>query len=192
MSDNYVLDLEATRPDETVFYSRYTNLKLVRQPTIDETLVGGARRVLNPGTRYRFEQGVLRVRAGRDKMIDRDGWLAPGQEEGIERDAVEALRAHRRYNKDFWEAGREPGRPTPYEEDVLADMSKAAADLKDDVIERLLVGERETHNRQLLVRALTSALETTRAARIKLEGEVNDKAAEAAEAKAKPAKKAAE
>jgi hypothetical protein len=193
MTDNHTLDLEAQRPDEVVFFSRYTNMKLVRQNAVEEVLVGGIRRQVNPGKRYRFEQGTLRVRVGKDVMVDHDGWLARDAEEGIERDVVDALRAHRRYNKDFWEVGKEPGRLKPYDEDVLAWMSDAVADLDVDRLTQLLEDEKNTHARPLLVRALGSALEKTRETRVKIEAAANDQKAAAAEAKpakSKPAKAA--
>ncbi len=181
---NTLSEIENARPDEVVFLSRYTNLVLVRRNMRDD---GGInRRIIDTGKKYRFEQGVLRVRPGQDKMIDHDGWLHRDAEQDIERDAVDALRAHRRFNKEFWEVGKEPGRPQPYEEEVLEWLGEAVADLNVERLEQLLVGERETHNRPLLVRALTSAIKTTAATRAKLEGEANDKAA--AEAAAKPAK----
>lgn len=189
---NALAEIENTLPGEVVFLARYDNLVLVRQNAIDEVLVGGARRIVNPGKRYRFEQGVLRAKVGRAVMVDHDGWLARGAEENIERDEVDALRSHRRFNKDFWEVGKEPGRLVPYEETVLESMSEAVAALDVEALEKLLVGERETHNRPLLTRALAKALETTQTTRVKLEADANDKAAaEAAKsAKAKPAEKA--
>lgn len=190
MSDT-LTQIEEAHPDEVVFLSRYTNLLLVRHPAREEVLLGGVRRLVDHGKKYRFEQGVLRVRPGKDRMVDHDGWLHRDAEQDVERDAVDALRAHRRFNKEFWEVGKEPGRLQPYEETVLEWLGEAVADLDTERLEQILTGERETHNRPLLVRALASALKTTAATRAKLEGEANDKAAaEVKPAKAKPAKAA--
>lgn len=184
---NALAEIEDTRPGEVVFLARYDNLVLVRQPAIEDVLAGGARRIVQKGKRYRFAQGVLRAKVGRDVLVDHEGWLARDAEENVERDQVDALRAHRRYNKDFWEVGKEPGRAQPYEEDVLEWMSEAVADLDVERLEKVLAGEKETHNRPLLTRALTSALNKTRETRVKIEAAANDQAAAEAE-KAKPAK----
>lgn len=192
MSDT-LTQIENARPNEVVFLSRYTNLVLVRRPVQEEVLVGGARRIVDNGKKYRFEQGVLRVRPGKDVFVDHDGWLHQDAEQDVERDVVEALRAHRRFNKEFWEVGKEPGRAKPYDEDVLEWMSAAVADLDVERLEQLLSDERNGHNRALLVRALSSALEKTRETRVKIEAAANDEAAaKAKSAKAKPAAKDAE
>lgn len=195
MSDTPTIELEAKRPDEVVFYSKYTNYKLTRVNAIDETFAGGARRILNPGKRMRFVDNVYRARVGKDVLEDHDGWLHRDAERGIERDEVDALRAHRSYNKLFWEVGKEPGRLTPYDEDVLEWMSAAVADLDVERLEQLLSDERNGHNRALLVRALGAALEKTRETVVRIEAQANDEAAKKAEAKpakAKPAPKDAE
>ena len=59
-------------------------------------------------------------------------------------------------------------------------------------LEQILLGEKNTHARPLLVRALTKALEKTRETKANLEAAANDKAAAEASkpAKAKPAKDA--
>lgn len=191
---NALTEIENARPNEVLFISRYTNHKMTRVPAIDETLIGGQRRIVQQPKRIRFIDNVYRARIGKDVLVDHDGWLHRDAEQGVERDEVDALRAHRNYNKLFWEVGKEPGRLQPYEETVLEWLGEAVADLDIERLERILTGERETHNRPLLVRALSSALKTTQATRAKLEAEANDKAAAEAEAvkpaKAKPAQKA--
>lgn len=190
-------EIENAKPGEVVFLSRYANLTLTRVNSLEEVLVGGVRRQVTNGKRYRFEQGVLRVKPGKDRLVDHDGWLAADAEQDVERDIVEALRAHRLFNRDFHEVGKEPGRLVPYEEDFLGDLHSAVAELDVDAIEALIAAEKDGHNRPLLVKSAQKALETAVATRTKLEAEANDRDAEnasqpAQDAAKKPAKAKAE
>lgn len=96
------------------FFSNYTGYELVRQPRNDKPVPSGVGWINEtPGTRYKFQPAVddsgmligrLDVLAGSDVLQDTMGWLAPGEDQEITRDAPTALRAHKQYGQEFWQA----------------------------------------------------------------------------------------
>jgi hypothetical protein len=183
-----------------VFHSKFLRYELVRQPILQQPLATGGWQTVQKGVRYKFEPapsqpgargrgeegewvGVLTVMPGQDKLVDSDGWLAPGQEQGVERDVVEALMAHREFGQDFWLLGHEPGTLYPRPEEFRRDMIKASVALDEDALLELVVAEEKSHARQDLLRDARVTLEQVRQARAELE------AAQAAAEAGKPAAK---
>lgn len=163
MTDIQTAIEEAARDDSLrIFYSKHADLCLTRRPQIDQPLPTGGFHTAQESVRYRFKNGVLRVRVGDDKLVDHRGWLKRNAEQGVERDAVEALKAHHDYGHRFHLEGEEPGRPQPLERDFLKALTKAATKLDVAQIESMLEQEKATHKRMDLVLAAESALEGAR------------------------------
>lgn len=160
MSDPHLAELPAD--DEVTFLSAFNRYRLVRKPRITAYTETGARREIDPGRTYEWNQGVLKVRPGRDKMVDNETALAPGEDPDKERDVVEFLMAHPAFNRDFYREGYEPNRKLPREEDVLADMSKLLAVHDVEGLEALLNAETTTHGRPLLTGAIRGAIGAAR------------------------------
>lgn len=153
-------ELPKAAKDEVTFVSKFAALKLVRRPRQKSYGEGGQILRDVPPLRYAFRNHVLHVRPGRDLDTDLEHTLASGEETGVERDAVQWLKAHPQFNKLFWIDGEEPNKPRPFDHEVLAAMNDAVVHLDVDKLRGLLEAERSTHNRALLVGALTSAVES--------------------------------
>jgi hypothetical protein len=114
------------------FISKFTELELVRVPRNETPTVGLQWVTSTQAVKYKFYPtlaedgsglvGRLDVPVGSDKLVDGNRWLAPGEEQGIERDAPTALRAHVEFgaSRDFWQMPVPPpssaarsGRPWP-------------------------------------------------------------------------------
>jgi hypothetical protein len=158
MSDA-LTEISKAAKNEVVFFSKYANYKLVRRPRNRNYSEVGTVLRDEPPVRYQFRNHVLRVRPGRDIMQDPEHQLADGEEAGVDRDSVEWLKAHPQFNSTFWVDGEEPGRPRPFDHEVLAAMNEAVVNLDIDRLRSLLDAERSTHNRPLLTGALQSAVE---------------------------------
>lgn len=148
------------------FVSKYTELELVRQPAVDVPLPSGQAGWISqsPGLRYKFEPsldeagglvGKLDVIAGQDRLVDSSGWLARDAEQGVERDAVAALRAHREFGRDFW------AMPVPMTV-ARARIRQAIANLNEADLVALLAEEKAEHNRRELVTETQDALSLVR------------------------------
>ncbi len=131
--------------------------------------------------------GVLRVKEGQHKLAtDGEGWLAPGEEVGVERDAVKALMAHRGFGTKFWIAGHAPGTLYPRPEEWRANILQASVALDVDTLTDMIRQERSTHGRADLLAEAELALETVQAARAELEA-AQEQAAKKPAAKKAPA-----
>jgi hypothetical protein len=160
MSDG-LTELDKSAKNEVTFMSRAGAYKLVRKDETRTYNEVGQPLSQSPAVRYKFRNNVLKVRPGRDIMREvKPLWLAEGEDPDAERDAVDALKAHRHFNREFWVAGEEPGRPRPFEEVVLKEMAEAVARIDLDRLNALLDAERSTHNRPILTGALASAVES--------------------------------
>jgi hypothetical protein len=124
--------------------------------------------------------GVLRVKEGQDKLAtDGEGWLKPGEEVGVERDAVAALKAHRHFGTKFWMVGHAPGTIYPRPVDWRSDVRRATAKLNEEVLVEMIAAERRSHGRADLIAEAEDALSLVR----------EELAEAAAAAAAKPAPK---
>lgn len=178
-----------------LFESKYTELILVRQHKRQTPIPDGSGwHTIRENIEYRFHPessprgengwvGVLRVKEGQDKLAtDSDRWLAPGEEVGVERDAVKALMAHRSFGTKFWLVGHAPGTQYPRPEDWRKDVVQASVALDADTLERMIREEKGSHGRADLISEAELALSTVRDARAELE-------ATAEKAQSKPAAK---
>jgi hypothetical protein len=183
---------------EFVFISNYTAHRLVRRPKHEIPTVTGAWITRQDGVSYQFEPwldrdsgklvGILRVKAGQDKLdTDAGGWLKPGEEYGIERDAPTALMAHRAFQEDFWLHGFPPGTKLPRPQEWRADIRQASVDLNEELLVKMIADERRTHGREDLISEAQDALDLIRGA---LAAAQERAEAEAAPPKAKAAAKA--
>lgn len=170
----------ATKTRTVTFVSRYSDLTLVRKPEVDEYVTGIGRKVLQRALRYEFHQNHLKVTAGRDVHQDSEGWLAPGEDPDEERDAVEALKAHRAYGRDFWLEGHGPNVVYPRPVDVRKELKAAIAALDEARVAEMLREEREGHNRAELVEECEDALEVIGTAVAAIEAHKAEAAAQAA------------
>lgn len=181
---------------EVTFISNYSNHRLTRRAWVEKPLGdnSGGWVTSQVPVRYQFEAGmedgkvvgVLTVKAGQDKLVDHGGWLAAGQEQGVERDAVAALRAHREYGHDFVQQA------TPAKL-VRARIRSAIANLNGEDLEALISEERAEHNRRELVTEAQDALELVREQMANIRAAQEQAALEEQEkaVKAKPKAKAA-
>lgn len=153
------------------FESKYAAHTLVRYPKVDLPSPTGVGYVnTNKGKTYQFQPvpsprtesgfvGVLQVKVGQDKFdFDHDGWLRDGEEQGKERDAVEAFMAHREFGQDFWVQGHGPGTLYPRPQEWRADVTRATAALDDDKLTAMIAEEKRTHGRQELIDEAQDAL----------------------------------
>lgn len=163
------------------FHSRHPNHLLVRKCKDSEFISGVGERVTQKSVKYQFEQGVLTVTGGKDRLVDNPGWLRDDEDPDAERDVVEALRAHREFNRDFWEKGYGPGTILPRPPDYRADLMAAVANLDEDAIVTMLSEERAGRlntqgemkaGRPDLIRETEQALESVRSARATLEAKI--------------------
>ena len=169
MADDALTEIDKAAGSEVTFMSRAGALTLHRHSAIRNYNEAGQLIRDIPGVVYRFNNHILRVRPGRDVMVEtKPNWLAEGEDPDKERDVVEALKAHRDFNSEFWVDGEEPNKPRPFEKDVLAALAKASAALDVDELRAMLDAERSSHNRPLLVGALSSAVESVSRAQAEL------------------------
>lgn len=184
----------AKKPDTATFHSNYTEYRLVRQAHVETPLAIGAGWVTSiKPIRYQFQSGledgklvgVLTVPVGSDKLIDHSGWLAPTAEQGVERDAADALRAHHDFGRNIWEASVPAA-------SIRARIQRAIATLAEADLDAILAEERAKGNRRELVVEIESAIRLVVDTRAEYEAEALRAAeAEAAEAEAQAAKPAA-
>lgn len=140
-----------------VFRSKSLRYRAIRQPKVEEQGPTGAKRVVLSPVRYEFgPDGRCAVNVGND--ILRDGDYDPESGDYKPLDAVGWLRRHPDLNGLFWEEGREPGRPQPIETEFLKLANEAFMDRDPERLSALLVQERETHGREVLLRTVEDQL----------------------------------
>lgn len=178
------------------FFSNATEHELVRQPRNDKPVPSGVGWINETrGVKYKFLPAIdedgklvgrLDVFVGQDKLQDHMGWLRPDEDDAIERDAPTALRAHKEYRRDFWQAAV----PAKL---VRARIRSGIANLNGEDLEALISEERAEHNRRELVTEAQDALELVREQMANIQAAQEQAALEEQEkaAKAKPKAKAA-
>lgn len=179
---------------EVVFHSKFTEHNLTRQPKDAEPLRTGGWRITERGVSYQFHAapapdgeyliGVCVVKEGQDVLVDHSGWLNAEAEQGIERDAVQALRSHYAFGADFWEA-------PVLARDFRRSLRKAAAELDEETVLALIAEEQRTGKRRELLDDAEGTLEIFREERQRLEADAAaaeaSNEAEAAKQSEKPA-----
>jgi len=162
--------------DTVEFRSRFARLRLTRQPEVHGFTPTGARTVTQKPIEYQFEEAadgnggvegklvITATRAKNETLEDGIDWLRDGEETGVPRDAIEALKAHQDFGSDFWLKGFSPAetRLLPRPVDFRKDVVRASAALDIAAIEALLQQELDTHGRGDLVTFAQDALETVR------------------------------
>lgn len=73
-------------------------------------------------------------------------------------EVVEWLRSRPGFNVEFWELGQEPGVILPALGDLLDQITLATARNKPDRLREILAAERDTHNRDEVIRTAEVAL----------------------------------
>jgi hypothetical protein len=172
---------------EVTFISKYTRHELLRQPRIEMMLPTGGTQTTQKRVSYQFVPtldgesgqlvGELKVKPGRDVLVDHEGWLREGLDDDTQRDVVEALKAHRAFGDEFWLM------PVPAAK-VRSEIRRASVLLDADGLTALLEHERANSNRADLILEAEDAL--------RLIGEMQAAQEQAAEeaATAKPKAKA--
>lgn len=168
------------------FLSKYPKHEIVRFPRLERPTAMGQWVQENNGVRYPFERGldretgrvigILTVQVGQDKStMDHHGTLRAGEPVGVERDAVEFLRAHRAFvadpakgSGDFWEAGHAPGTLYPRPADMRKDIRLAMKDLDEDGLVEMIEREKATHVRADLLEEAQDALGMVRDVRAQI------------------------
>jgi hypothetical protein len=178
------------------FESKSAHFTLIRQHRVQTPLLTGGYQTVQKGITYKFQPtpsgrgenkmvGVLTVREGQDKLTtDDESFLAPGEEVGIERDAVKALMASRAFGAQFWVKGHEPGTLYPRPQDFRRELQVCIASLNEERLAEMLQEERGSHQRADLLAEVEDALEVVRET-------LAAAAAEAEAAKPAPKQKAA-
>lgn len=166
-------------PQTVTFQSRFTELVLWRVPIVEIINAGtGLRTVTQKGIHYDFhkapdgaggEIGELTLQVGQDRLEDGLDWLARNQESGVERDAVDAVRAHVWFGAQVWEKGWQPGTLEPRPADFRRDLMTAVSVLDADKVNEMLEEELTTHARGDLVAEAETALASINAAQDALE-----------------------
>jgi hypothetical protein len=184
------------------FESRYSAYALVRYPKVETpSPTGIGYQLMHRGKTYQFQPvpspkaesgfiGVLTLKVGQDKMdTDHEGWLRPEFEQGVTRDAIEALKAHKEFGSDFWEQGFGPGTLYPRDVDFRRDITVATAALDTGRLEAMIAEETASHGRVDLLEAARDALAVVQETRAEIEAEqakIEIEAEPAPKAKAKP------
>lgn len=148
------------------FHSNFTEHELVRVPRNETPTAGLAWVQTTNAVKYKFQPAVdengelvgrLDVIVGTDKLVDGSGWLRAGEEQGVERDAVAALRAHREFGpgRDFWQMA------TPMAM-VRSRIRSAIANLREQELADLLAEERAEGKRAVLVSEIEDGLALVR------------------------------
>lgn len=175
------------------FFSNYTEHVLTRRPQIDVPLAQGGWQTTQPPVRYRFSPAVnekgelvgrLDVKVGQDKFKDHSGWLAAGQDQTVDRDAADAMRAYHAFGRDVWESGHAPGTLYPRAQDFRKELLRAVGGLNEERLVEMVSEERWSHARPDLVSEAETALATVREAVAEIAAQ------QAAQEAAKPAAKA--
>lgn len=191
------------------FISSHPQLELLRVPHFEKPLpMGNGWMTAQQRVAYKFQPvpdretgglvGVLIVKEGSDKLVDSSGWLRDDQEEGIERDAVQALMAHRLFkcgeddaqegpNREpsFWLQGHEPGTKYPQPAEFRRTIRLAGVSLDEEKLVEMINEERRTHQRQDLLEDAEGTLEAVRQARAEIDAAAQAEAEKAAKAKPK-------
>jgi hypothetical protein len=157
---------------KVTFVSQFTQHVLLRRPKIETPLVTGGWNTHQQRIEYKFEPsldsesgklvGQLTVKRGQDKHTDHNGWLRDGEDEDVERDAVDALMAHREFGQEFWLLGHAPGTLYPRPQEFRRELQLAVAALDEDKLVEMLTKERGSHARQELIGEVESAVAIVR------------------------------
>lgn len=173
------------------FHAKYTEHELTRRPKLEQPLLSGGFQTVQQPLRYKFAPtkspdgefliGELVVNVGQDKLVDHSTWLRPGEDQTVERDAADALRAHYNFGADFWEA------PMPA---VLfrKNLHRANTKLEEDTVLAMIAEEQRVANRRDLLDEANTVLEMIREMRAEMQAAAEAQEAEE-QAKAKPAAK---
>lgn len=146
------------------FYSRNRSLRLIRIPqaVVPDGWGGQVKRERYqgyPGSDrcvYEFTNGHLEV------VVGAKNWdVFPDGPDGEEQNTVQWLQAHEEFNRRFHQAGNEPDRPLPTEEDFLTAVNEASMNLDVETIVEMLRTERETHKRPTLMKVADDARKRT-------------------------------
>lgn len=184
---------------EVTFVSKYTRLELLRRAKREVPVPDGSGGWITQQERVAYQfvpsldresgklVGELKVREGQDKLSsDHSRWLQPGEEFGVERDAVAALLAHHSFGQDFWLLGHDPGTVYPRPQDWRANIRKASVRLDEEALVDMIAEEKRSHGRGDLLAEAEDALREVRQARAELEAEQAALDAAKPAAKAKP------
>jgi hypothetical protein len=158
-------------PQTVEFRSRFSQHTLTRVPRVEGPNAMGQRTVHRVGERIQFApapdgkgglEGRYVARVGRNTHEDSIDWLKDTEDPEIQRDEVDALKAHREFGSDFWVAGWSPvdTRQLPRPQDFRKDVTRAAVALDADAVQVLLDEELATHGRGDLVQFARDTLET--------------------------------
>lgn len=135
------------------FYSKHSHLRLIRIPkaVVSDGWGGQMTRERFPGVErciYEFERGHLQV------VVGGKNWHEfPDGPDGETQNTLDWLRAHDEYNARFHEAGAEPDRPLPTDEDFHKMLRRALVGLDVDKVTEMLRDERASHQREPLIKA---------------------------------------
>lgn len=156
------------------FESKSAHFTLIRQHRIQTPLLTGGYQTVQKGLTYKFQPtpsgkgenkliGVLTVREGQDKLsTDDESFLRPGEEVGVERDAVQALMANKGFGAKFWLKGHEPGTLYPRPQDFRRELQVCIASLNEERLVEMLREERGSHQRPDLLAEVEDALDVVR------------------------------
>ncbi len=147
------------------FIAKGANLVLVRAPIVQVPDPRTGLVKTDPGERYDFGEGrpvgQLTFREG-ERQRD-DGPADPDTGLATRVDVCDWLRGHRGFNDLFWEIGNEPGQLKPTLSECMERIAQAGPVLDWKSLEDLIAEERDSHNRDTVLRAAESALEAVRA-----------------------------
>lgn len=164
----------ATKIQTVLFYTKSSNLAVVRIPEIMEpTTTGGLRRVQEgltydfaPDGRLRVEPGQDRLPTGEQERDDNGGllWDDNGYPVLAYEDAPTFLRRCPSFNVFFFEEGNEPYAQKPLVDEMLDWLVDATLDGDADRVEELLAQENGSdeqpgHRREIVIRACERSLE---------------------------------
>lgn len=161
----------AERTETFTFISRGREERLVRRPKNIVRDEFGQQRTTQEPIRVEFgPNGTYTATRGKDKLVDSESQLAaPAELErrgmppaGEPRDEVDWLRSHVDLYTRFHEEGHEAERPLPTETDFMATVVQAVASLDVGKLEGLLEQETSTHNRDMLVQSVETAIANAR------------------------------
>lgn len=161
-------------PRTVTFVSKFSEHSLTRRPHIEIPVPDGTGGYVTrqPAERFLFKPGledgrivgIYTAKVGANKHRDHSGWLAHGEDQELERDEVDALRASKEFGRDIWEQGWAPGTMTPRPQDFRAALQLALVSLDVDAIDTMLSTEQQTHGRVDLVSEARMALTTVQSA----------------------------
>lgn len=155
MTTAEIIEQHAHDEGAAVYYSKSTNLVLVRQPKLEALNHLQQVTVVQPSLKYSFApEGTLVVREGQDLQPD-----GPG---GEMQDVVAWLDSHVNLNTSFHREGHEADRALPIERDFLTGVNHALVARDVAGLKRMLAEEEGSHRRPMLIDTAISALQALR------------------------------